>query len=45
MMRWELGDIKEGTRWNEHWVLYAVDESLNYTPKTKNSNKIKAYIL
>ena len=30
--RWVMG-IKEGT-WNEHWVLYVSDESLNSTPET-----------
>ena len=27
-------DIKEGMWYNEHWVLYATDESLNSTPET-----------
>ena len=26
--------IKEGTCWDEHWVSYASDESLNSTPET-----------
>ena len=26
--------IKEGTCWDEHWVLYVSDESLNSTPET-----------
>ena len=30
--RWATG-IKEGT-YNEHWVLYISDESLNSTPET-----------
>ena len=30
-----MGDgIKEGTCWDEHWVLYVSDESLNSTPET-----------
>ena len=33
---WVMG-IKEGTGWNEHRVLYATDESLNYTPETNNT--------
>ena len=32
---WVMG-IKESTGWNEHWVLYATDESLNSTPKTNS---------
>ena len=31
--KWVI-DIKEGTCWDEHWVLYINDESLNSTPKT-----------
>ena len=26
--------MKEGTSWDEHWVLYVRDESLNSTPET-----------
>ena len=26
--------IKEGTCWDEHWVLHVSDESLNSTPET-----------
>ena len=29
--------IKEGTCWNEHWVLCATEESLNSTPETNNT--------
>ena len=29
----EMG-IKEGTCWDEHWVLHVSDESLNSTPET-----------
>ena len=39
-------DIKEGTCWYEHWVLYVSDESLGSTPepsstgsRTTGSNK------
>ena len=31
--RWMMG-IKEGTCYDEHWVLYVSDESLNSTPET-----------
>ena len=31
--KWVMG-IKEGTCWDEHWVLYVSDESLNSTPET-----------
>lgn len=27
-------DIKEGTRYDEHWVLFVGDGSLNSTPAT-----------
>ena len=37
---WVRG-IKEGTRSNEHWVLYATDESLNSTSETKKKKKKK----
>ena len=31
-----MGDgIKEGTCYDEHWVWYVSDESLNSTPETK----------
>ena len=29
--------IKEGTCWDEHWVLYVSDESLNSTPETNTT--------
>ena len=31
--KWVRG-IKEGTCWDEHWVSYVSDESLNSTPET-----------
>ena len=31
--KWVMG-IKEGTHYNEQWVLYASDESLNSAPET-----------
>ena len=31
--RWRMG-IKEGTCFDEHWVLYVRNESLNSTPET-----------
>ena len=31
--KWMMG-IKEGTCWDEHWVLYVGDESLGSTPET-----------
>ena len=31
--KWVMG-IKEGTCWDEHWVFYISDESLNSTPET-----------
>ena len=31
--RWVMG-IKEGTCYDEHWVLYVSDESLSSTPET-----------
>ena len=34
--RWVVS-IKEGTCYDEHWVLYISDEPLNYTPETSNS--------
>ena len=30
---WLMG-IKEGSCWDEHWVLYVSDESQNSTPET-----------
>ena len=36
--------IKEGTRWDKHWMLYISDESLNSTPETNvtlNVNKLE----
>ena len=30
--KWAMG-IKEGTCWDEHWVLHVSDESLNSTPE------------
>lgn len=32
-VKWVMG-IKEGTCWDEHWVLYVGAKSLNFTPKT-----------
>ena len=32
-VRWVMG-TKEGTCWDEHWVLHVSDESLNSTPET-----------
>ena len=31
-VKWVMG-IKEGTCWDEHYVLYVSDESLNSIPK------------
>ena len=36
---WALG-IKEGTCWNEVWVLCVSDESLNSTPETNNAQYV-----
>ena len=33
MRKWVM-DIMEGTCWDEHWVLYVSDESLNSTWET-----------
>ena len=33
--------IKEGTGWDEPWVLYVSDESLNSTPGAKNTLYVK----
>ena len=30
-------DIKEGTCWDGHWVLYVSDESLGSTPEAKTT--------
>ena len=30
-------DIKEGSRCNEHWILYKTDESLNTTSEANNT--------
>ena len=32
-LKWMMG-IKEGICYDEHWVLYVSDESLNSTPET-----------
>ena len=32
--KWVMG-IKEGTCWDEHWVSYVSDESLNSIPENK----------
>ena len=32
--RW-VGGIEEDTCWDEHWVLYVSDESLDSTPEAK----------
>ena len=29
--------IEEGTCWNEHWVLYVIDESQEFTPEAKTA--------
>ena len=29
-----MAGIKEDTRWEEHWLSYISDESLNSTPET-----------
>ena len=34
--KWMM-DIKEGTCWEEHWVLYVSDESLGSTPEAKTT--------
>ena len=31
--KWVMG-MKESTCWDEYWVLYVSDESLNSTPET-----------
>ena len=35
-VNWAMG-IEEGTWCNEHWVLYATDESLNSTHEANNT--------
>ena len=35
-VKWVMG-IKEDTCWNEHWVLYVSNESLNATPETNTT--------
>ena len=38
-VKWVMG-IKEGTGWDEHWVLCVREESLGSTPETNmNLNK------
>ena len=37
MGKWLMG-IKEGTCWDEHWVLFAGDESLDFTPEIMVTN-------
>ena len=32
-VRWVMG-TKRGIGYDEHWVLYGIDESLNSTPET-----------
>ena len=34
--KWAMG-IKEGTCWDEHWVLYVSDESLGSTLETNTT--------
>ena len=34
--KWEIG-VKEGTCWDEHWVLYVSDRSLGSAPETKTT--------
>ena len=36
MGKWVMG-IKEGTCWDEHWVVYVSNESLNFTPETNTT--------
>ena len=41
--RWVMG-IKEGSCWDEHWVLYVSDESLGSAPETNTTlhvNRLK----
>ena len=34
--KWVMG-IKDGTCWDEHWVLYVSNESLGSTPETNTT--------
>ena len=34
-------DIKEGTCWDEHWVLYVSHESLNSIPENKQIDSLR----
>ena len=34
--KWMMG-VKEGTCWDEHWVLHVTDESLGSTPETNTT--------
>ena len=34
--KWVMGN-KEGTCWDEHWVLYVNDKSRESTPEAKNT--------
>lgn len=38
LVKWVMG-IKEGTCWDEHWVLCVSDESLNSTSEAKKKKK------
>ena len=38
MAKWVMG-IKEGTCWDEHWVLHVRGESLKFTPENKKRKK------
>lgn len=40
LVKWVMG-IKEGTCWDEHWVLCVSDESLNSTSEAKKKKKKK----
>ena len=37
--KWVMG-IKEGTSWDEHWVLYESDESPGSTPETNTTQYV-----
>ena len=37
--RWVMG-IKEGTCWDENWVLHISDESLDLTPETNTTRYV-----
>ena len=41
--KWVM-DIKEGTCWDEHWVLYVSDKSLNSTPETITTLYVNLYL-